>query len=219
MTEADRANSNRLVLLLIAGVPLTVILLATWLWYFVVRGDLDLVAILGTANRGELVQPPRLLAETPLREQSGAALDYGSLEPRWTMLLPGAAGDCDAVCEHTLYVTRQIHVALGKEFNRVRRIYVSQTPVAGVRMAEETLSDGRAAPPDLAAYLAQEQRGLQALVVDRADFDRLFPEYLGDPSTWYLVDPAGWIMMSYNAEIPYKDVISDLKFLLKNSGE
>ena len=46
----------------------------------------------------------------------------------------------------------------------------------------------------------------------------MFPEHATDTSTWYLVDPAGWIMMSYNEEIPYKDVIKDLKFLLKNSG-
>ncbi len=219
MTEADRPNSNRMVLLLIAGIPVIVILLATWLWYFVARGDLDLVAILGTANRGALVQPPRLLAEAPLREQSGAAFAYGSLEPRWAMLVPASAAACDKTCEHTLYVTRQIHVALGKEFNRVRRVLVSEAPVARVRLAVGELSDGRPAPPELAAYLQQEQRGLEALVLDGADFDRLFPEYLGDPGTWYLVDPAGWIMMAYNADIPYRDVMSDLKFLLKNSGE
>jgi len=219
MTEAERPNSNRMVLLLIAGLPVTVILLATWLWFFVARGDLDLVAILGTANRGVLVQPPRRLAEAPLHEQGGAAFSYGSLEPRWTMLVPVTGIACDAACEHTLYVTRQIHVALGKEFNRVRRILVSEVPVAGVHLAASELSDRRPAPPDLAAYLAQEQRGLEALVLDRVDFERLFPEYLGDPGTWYLVDPAGWIMMAYNAGIPYKDVMSDLKFLLKNSGE
>ena len=48
--------------------------------------------------------------------------------------------------------------------------------------------------------------------------DKLFSEYRGQPSSWYLVDPAGWIMMSYNEDISYKDVIADLKFLLKNSG-
>ena len=30
-------------------------------------------------------------------------------------------------------------------------------------------------------------------------------------------DPAGWIMMAYNSGDSYKDVIADLKFLLKNS--
>jgi hypothetical protein len=58
MENTDRQTNNRMVLLLIAGVPVTMILGATWLWYFVVRGDLDLVGTLGTANRGALVQPP-----------------------------------------------------------------------------------------------------------------------------------------------------------------
>ena len=52
MENTDRQTNNRMVLLLIAGVPLIMILSATWLWYFVVRGDLDLVGTLGTANRG-----------------------------------------------------------------------------------------------------------------------------------------------------------------------
>ena len=50
-------------------------------------------------------------------------------------------------------------------------------------------------------------------------FDALFGENRAAPDTWYLVDPAGWVMMSYNSGIHYKDVISDLKFLLKNSSE
>jgi hypothetical protein len=32
------------------------------------------------------------------------------------------------------------------------------------------------------------------------------------------MDPAGWIMMRYDPSIGYKDVISDLKFLIKNSN-
>ena len=50
-------------------------------------------------------------------------------------------------------------------------------------------------------------------------YNTLFPEQLAAEDTWYLVDPSGWVMMSYKHEISYKDVISDLKFLLKNSSE
>jgi hypothetical protein len=49
--------------------------------------------------------------------------------------------------------------------------------------------------------------------------DTLFAEYRADPGRWYLVDPSGWIMMSYNRDNSYKDVMADLKFLLKNSGD
>ena len=68
MENTDNRTNNRMVLLLIAGIPVTMILGATWLWYFVVRGDLDLVGTLGTANRGALVQPPRQIDEADVRE-------------------------------------------------------------------------------------------------------------------------------------------------------
>ena len=93
MEDIDQVRKNRMVLLLIAGIPLTMILAATWLWYFVVRGDLDLVATLGTANRGTLLQPPRQLDDYTLFDQSGVAFKYADLDPRWSLLIaaPGRA--------------------------------------------------------------------------------------------------------------------------------
>ena len=44
------------------------------------------------------------------------------------------------------------------------------------------------------------------------------PERHLTENAWYLVDPSGWVMMRYASEVNYKDVIGDLKFLLKNSG-
>ena len=46
----------------------------------------------------------------------------------------------------------------------------------------------------------------------------LAPEVQESPAQWYVVDPAGWIMMRVSDELYYKDVISDLRFLLKHSG-
>lgn len=208
-----------MVLLLIAGIPVTMILTATWLWYFVVRGDLDIVGVLGTANRGVLVQPPRQIDDAVLAEPNGAAFHYANLEPRWTMLIPGSGAQCDTICEHTLYLTRQIHVGLGKEFNRVRRFYVSETGPDDTQLTVRSLSDQRPAPASFAAFLAAAHRGLRPLVLEPGATDKLFAEYRAQPSSWYLVDPSGWIMMTYNNDIPYKDVIADIKFLLKNSGE
>ena len=209
-----------MVLLLIGGIPLTVALVATWLWYFVAHGDLDLVSILGTANRGELVQPPRQLDDQALLNKSGAALKFADMEPRWSMLIPAAGGRCNEACEKSLYVTRQIQVAMGKHFSRLRRFYIEEEHTGGTELVVSQLSDGRPVPPaaGFADYLATEHRGLQALTVSVAGYNALFAEYSSDPGTWYLADPAGWIMMSYSEQIPYKDVIADLKFLIKNSG-
>jgi hypothetical protein len=217
-TENRRYN-NRMVLLLIAGLPLMMILSATWLWIYVVRGDLDLVGMLGTANRGVLVQPPRQIDDFVLTGPDGFVFRYADLEPRWTMVIPVSGGRCDRVCESNLYITRQIHIALGKEFNRVRRFYVSDAGVDDSQLLVQELSDERRAPASFAAYLADEHRGLTPLQLASGDMDALFAEYRLNSDTWYLVDPSGWVMMSYNDDISYKDVIADLKFLLKNSGE
>ncbi len=212
--------SNRMVLLLIGGLPVTIILAATWLWYFGISGNLNVVEMLGTANRGVLVEPPRQLDEQTLQDATGAAVRYAELEPRWTLLVPNDSANCGSSCEASLYLTRQIHTAMGKSFNRLRRAYISEHAAQETRLLVTTLSDERPAPSadDFAAYLEREQRGLQALTLSAGGYDALFSEHAADQSTWYLVDPAGWIMMSYNSDIPFKDVISELKFLFKNSS-
>ena len=83
----------------------------------------------------------------------------------------------------------------------------------------QQLSDKRPAPASFANFLAQEHRGLKPLILDAAGMNSLFAEYRTDPARWYLVDPSGWVMMSYSRGNSYKDVIADLKFLLNNSGD
>jgi hypothetical protein len=219
MTTPEQTVNNRLVLLTIIGIPVTMILAASWLWYFVVRGDLDIVGVLGTANRGSLVQPPRALADARLFGDGGRSFDAASVQRHWTMLVPFPGPDCDAACEHNLYITRQIHLAMGKQFNRIKRYLVSGHAISDTALTVKQLSDQHSLPVDFTNYLAREHRGLTALRINAADFATFFPEQTADPSTWYLVDPAGWIMMSYDEGVHYKDVMADLKFLLKNSNE
>ncbi len=216
-TETRQAN-NRLVLMLITGIPVTMFLAATWLWYYVEQGNLDLVSSLGTANQGALVQPPRQIDEIALFDDLGVTQKYADLEPKWTLAVPEASADCAAACEHLLYLTRQIHVAMGKDFNRIRRVYLSETPMAGAGLALDSLSDDSAVPANFADLLDTEHRGMKYLQLSPGGYDALFNEQRAAPDTWYLIDPSGWVMMSYNDSIHYKDVISDLKFLLKNSG-
>ena len=215
MQDEQQINKNRMVLLLIAGIPLTMILAASWLWYFVARGDLDLVGALGTSNSGSLLQPPRQIDDGELQEENGYPFKYLDLEPKWTMLVPSSGGRCGSDCANSLYVTRQIHVAMGKEFNRLRRLYVGDARVAETPV----YLDNGAGTEVLGELLAAEHRGIRTAVATAATQRVLFVEHQADASIWYLVDPAGWIMMSYNGEVHYKDVISDLKFLLKNSSE
>lgn len=212
-------NNGRMVMLLIAGIPVTMVLAATWLWWFVVRGDLDVVQLLGTANRGTLVDPPRQLAAADLAAASGTPLPWTNTGRQWTLLVTNSGTDCGTACEHKLYLTRQIHMALGKDFPRVRRMLVTDRAPTETGLAVATLSDGKPAPVEFGQFLASEHGGLSVLRLAPAVWPALFPEALASADNWYLVDPAGWIMMTYAESDSYKDVIADVKFLLKNSGD
>jgi hypothetical protein len=216
-TGGPAPGSGRLTLLLIAGIPVTVILAATWMWYFVASGQLDLVGALGTANKGDLLQPPRQVNDARLLDRSGNAwAPVSNRRATWTLVVPQRSPRCDAACEARLFETRQIHMALGKEMGRVDRALVSTQ--AELSLAVDALSDERPLPEDFDAYLERDQRGLTLLHGSEEAFARLFPELDAEPASWYLMDPAGWIMMRYDPSVGYKDVISDLKFLIKNSN-
>lgn len=214
---AAAPGNGRLILALIAGIPVTVILAASWLWYFVVQGDLDIVGRLGTANAGDLLQPPRQSLEAGWRGREGDGYALKE-EPKWTLLIPHPAGPCDSLCERRLYEVRQIHEALGKTLGRVQRAMVTTTPADDLTLAVDALSDERPLPANFYRYLERDQRGLDLWFSTEADFSSMFPEMREQPDSWYLMDPAGWVMMRYDDSVSYKDVISDLKFLLKNSN-
>lgn len=216
---ATAPNNGRMVMLLIAGIPVTMVLAATWLWWFVVRGDLDIVQMLGTANNGTLLDPPRELSAAALAATSGTPLPWTNTDRQWTLLVTNRGPECGTQCEYKLYLTRQIHMALGKEFPRVRRMLITDRATTDADLTVSVLSDGKPAPADFGQFLANEHGGLAVLRLDTSAWSSLFPEARSAADTWYLVDPAGWIMMAYAEGDSYKDVISDLKFLLKNSGD
>lgn len=210
-------TGNRIVLLSIIGLPVTMILAATWLWYFVARGDIDIVDMLGTSNHGTLLNPPMQLVDQPFENQFGATTKFLSDKHQWSLVIPVPA-QCDRDCLSTLYTTRQIHVGLGKEFGRVRRVFVSPEVVNGSAGMPEGLPDPESMnTATLGSYLEMQHKGVPLLVLSSDSFSAVFEDV--KPGTWFLADPAGWMMMSFDGNTHYKDVTSDLKFLLKNSGD
>ncbi|MEO0435554.1 MAG: hypothetical protein AAF098_01460 [Pseudomonadota bacterium] len=210
-------TQGRMTLMLIAGIPVIVILASTWLWYFVMSGELDLVGALGTSNNGKLVLPPRQ-AEKAGWESAENVPFSPSIPARWTLVVPLAGKSCGRPCESLLYQARQIHQSLGKEIGRVQRLFVTDGLLSEVTLDLAELSDQRPLPASFSAYLASEQRGMGAMQTPPESFKSMFSELEEFPQSWYLMDPSGWLMMRYDSSVNYKDVISDLKFLIKNSN-
>ena len=236
MTQHTDQRGGRAILLLIAGLPVTMILAATWLWYFVERGDIDIVGALGTANSGEILSNPVNIRSRSFTASDGSETSLDVLEPKWTFMVINSGETCDATCSELLYLTRQIRIAIGRDFHRIQRVMMVDLPADSIRIptstgaesAQERIERGAVTEAiDNASTIAAagETPLLDAIESEHPDVsvwqagsEPVVPERHAADSAWYLVDPSGWVMMRYSSEVNYKDVIGDLKFLLKNSG-
>ena len=236
MTQHTDQRGGRAILLLIAGLPVTMILAATWLWYFVERGDIDIVGALGTANSGEILSNPANIRSRSFTASDGSETSLDALERKWTFMVVNSGEICDATCSELLYLTRQIRIAIGRDFHRIQRVMMVDLPADTIRIqtstgaesAQERIEGGAVTEAiDNASTIAAagETPLLDAIGSEHPDVsvwqagsEPVVPERHAADSAWYLVDPSGWVMMRYSSEVNYKDVIGDLKFLLKNSG-
>jgi hypothetical protein len=217
VTETSNQSGGRAILLLIAGLPVTMILASTWLWYFVERGDVDIIGALGTANSGELLAEPINIRELEFEATDGSTVGLSGIEPKWTMLLVNDGATCDAACNELLYVTRQIRIAIGRDYQRTQRLLIVDTPIDLIQSNVDS-GDTEGPSDDMTLLMPQLEDDHVDLNVWRREDQAVLPEGQSEPSAWYLVDPSGWVMMRYTTDVNYKDVIGDIKFLLKNSG-
>ena len=206
MTDAagPALRKNRRTLLLMVGSLLFVIIAATVLHRLADSGDGDLPALLGTSNRGTLVDPPLAMADLQLRTELAGAQDYASLPPKWTVLV-AVSGECDEICRSSLYLTRQVRVALGRDQPRVRRILLTDVEVIERGFRE---------------WLRQEHDDLLVLHASTETVAQVQSRVPGIARPAYsVIDPQGWLMMTYRQQQDPKDLMADLKFLLKYSNE
>lgn len=199
--SSPKKTGARRDLYLIVGMLIAVVVTSTALFWAATTGRVNVPALLGTKNHGDLINPPRALTDLPLTDVDGQPFDFAKQKPHWTVLIP-VSSSCDAPCEKTLYQTRQIHIAIGKNSSRVRRYFVSK--------------DG--APDAAFQQLLTQHVGAQVLLTQPAAFYKFFAGYQ-PAQQFFIVDPAGWMMMAYRVDHDGQEVMADLKFLLTNSHE
>ena len=145
----------------------------------------------GRTNFGQLLLPPNQLQQTQLVDEKDLPWSQEEADRRWLVvyLTPQA---CDQACQEATHLLRQINIALGKEAHRVTRVFVNQKGPANPQLTEQ--------------YPALLQLTSQS------------PEFFELGQGIYLVDPLGNIMMYYSYDFVGKELLKDLKKLLKNSN-
>ncbi len=185
----EKGIAARLQLLLIALVFIGPLILAAWLYF----GGTALQPE-GRTNHGELLEPivniRDAVPESPLHEHN---------DGHWLLVYPNE-GVCDAACEFSLYTVRQSRLMLGKEMDRLGRVFLHG----------ESLPD--------TVYLAEEHEGLVALSDSRINalLNNKRPKAVS-AGGYYLVDPLGNLVMYFPPEIEPSDMVEDIKHLLKFS--
>jgi len=150
---------------------------ASYFTYYVVRPE-------SRSVYGELIDPQRELPKFIATDRNGAPVDLATLKGQW-LLVAVADAACDALCEQQLYLQRQLRESLGREKDRMDRVWL--------------VSDAAPVPERL-------NNGLHGATVLRVPADELarwlvpvsghtLAEHL------YVVDPMGHWMMRFPARM------------------
>ncbi len=179
-----------LLVLLVCAAPVV----ASYFTYYVVRPE-------GRRNFGDLIEPVRPLPDVKVQALNGDVVQLPALKGQW-LLISVAGGDCQADCQHQLYLQRQILTGLGKDRARTEWVWLvndqAEVPsrlLPGLKEATVLRIDGQA--------LAQ---WLQA-----ADGQQL-QDHL------YLVDPHGQWMMRFPPKLSTEGALKtkrDIERLLR----
>lgn len=122
----------------------------------------------------------------------------GATQARWQMLVT-APGDCADDCRQLVYTARQIHVGLNREASRaVHGLAVSRTLAA-----------------DYDQQLQREYPQLGRYSLDTLRYENAVPAGAG--AQLWIVDPNGNLVLRYDGKAKGKDILNDLRLLLKLS--
>jgi len=189
MNDRTRQRVGRLQLLLVAAVFLGPLLVAAWMYY---QGDS--VQPQGRTNHGALLEPIENLTD----ELPDSAI-HAHYQQSWVLLYAQDTA-CDTDCQDALYKLRQSRLMLGKEMDRLTRVFLhGNTPPDTVFLAEEH-----------AGLMTIEDGNLTGLLNNKKPADL-------PANGYYLIDPLGNLVMYFRPDLDPSEMVDDIKHLLKLS--
>ena len=131
--------------------------------------------------------------------QTRADLGVQAQEDRWQLLVT-APKECSVDCQQLVYLARQIQIGLGRDAGRASHALAAAQPLSS----------------EYDAKLTREYPQLQRYPMDLTTFSKT----TGDktvPQLW-IIDPHGNLVLRYDPTVKGKDLLNDLRHLLKLSN-
>ncbi|WP_130931665.1 hypothetical protein [Pseudomonas sp. Sample_24] len=131
--------------------------------------------------------------------QTRADLGVKAEEERWQLLVT-APKNCAVDCQQLVYLARQIQIGLGRDAGRASHAIAAAQPLSS----------------DYQAKLTREYPQLQRYPLDLATFSKTTGDK-AEPQLW-IIDPHGNLVLRYDPSVKGKDLLNDLRHLLKLSN-
>jgi len=185
---AKKTTWARVQMLLIASVFFGPLAVATWMYY---GGHFQPE---GRTNHGALIKPIVNVAE----ELPGS--DVAMKGDGYWVLIYADENACAERCKDALYTLRQSQKMLGKEMDRLKRVFLhGESSPDTVMLADEHTG-----------LITLRDDGLSALLNNKKSAELSAGGY-------FLMDPLGNLVMYFEPEIDPRDMVTDIKRLLKLS--
>lgn len=136
--------------------------------------------------------------------QTRADLGVQAQEERWQMLVT-APKDCSVDCQQLVYLARQIQIGLGRDASRASHALAAAQPLSAEYEAKlnREYPQLQRYPMDLTTFSAFNKKGGTA--------DKTVPQL-------WIIDPHGNLVLRYDPTVKGKDLLNDLRHLLKLSN-
>lgn len=157
------------------------------------------------SNHGEILNPIVHISNFTLKDENGELIPQEKLTYKWRMIM-FLGKDCDQQCTKRLYDTRQIHKSLGKEQYRLYRMIIHLEPA--VESLTKLIGDVHPDVIEVNGELNDIIKALNSNVHDNAGITS---------NEIYIMDPMGNVMMRFTQDQSNKDILIDVKKLLKAS--
>lgn len=131
--------------------------------------------------------------------QTRADLGVQAQVERWQLLVT-APKECSVDCQQLVYLARQIQIGLGRDAGRASHALAAAQPLAA----------------DYDAKLTREYPQLQRYPMDLTTFSKTAGDKAA-PQLW-IIDPHGNLVLRYDPTVKGKDLLNDLRHLLKLSN-
>ncbi len=170
---------------------------ASYLMYYVIKPQ-------GRSNYGALITPTRAIPALQLRNLDGQTVPATQLRGQWLLVVVGPAV-CEGACEKRLFIQRQLRETLGRERDRLDKLWLVTDAVEVPAALRQAISS---TPP--ATVLRADRAALAQWLTP--EVGRALEDHL------YVVDPMGEWMMRFPAEADPSKIKRDLDRLMRASG-